>query len=67
MDTAHSVPPPGHATAPAPLAQPVAAATPSPVHDLKTLVLSRHAAVALETDEEDRALALVDAVARICG
>lgn len=76
MTSARSVPPPGFAPgaspAPAPAtaaptatAQPLAAPpTPSPVHDLKTLVLSRHAAVALETDEEDRALALLDAVAR---
>ncbi|UUY03600.1 AAA family ATPase [Svornostia abyssi] len=76
MTSARSVPPPGFAPgaspAPAPAtagptaaAQPLAAPpAPSPVHDLKTLVLSRHAAVALETDEEDRALALLDAVAR---
>lgn len=74
METARSVPPPGLARsappAPAPAstaAAPVTAALPappSPVHDLKTLVLSRHPAVALETDEEDRALDLVDAVAR---
>lgn len=72
------MPPPGFApgangatsavAAPAPAAAatqvPSTPPVPSPVHDLKTLVLSRHPAVALETDEEDRALSLVDAVAR---
>ncbi len=73
METARSVPPPGYAPAPsaptatgttAVAAPPPAPPVPSPVHDLKTLVLSRHPAVALETDEEDRALDLVDAAAR---
>ena len=72
METARSVPPPGFAPSSGAPAAASAAATaqqqpappPSPVHDLKTLVLSRHPAVALETEEEDRALALVDAAAR---
>lgn len=61
METAQS------ATPAATQAAPAATPGPSPVHDLKTLVLSRHPAVALETDEEDRALALVDAAARDLG
>jgi MoxR-like ATPase len=36
---------------------------PSSEHELKTLVLSRHPAIVLETEEEDRADALVAAVA----
>ncbi|MDO9355183.1 MAG: AAA family ATPase [Solirubrobacteraceae bacterium] len=34
----------------------------TPIRDLSTLVDSRHAAVALETDEEERALAILDGV-----
>jgi hypothetical protein len=37
---------------------------PGVVHELKTLVLSRHAAIALETTEEDRADGLLAEVAR---
>src|SRR5687768_13889279 len=36
---------------------------PASTHDLRTLVLSRHPAIALETAEEDRADALVRSVA----
>ena len=36
--------------------------SPSTVHDLKTLILSFHPVVAIETVEEDRVVALVDAV-----
>jgi len=47
---------------------PASAVTPPPtgpasVHDLRTLVLSRHAAIALDTPDEDRAEALVAQVA----
>jgi hypothetical protein len=42
---------------------PTAPAAPSPVHDLKTLVLSRHAGIVIETHEQERAEALVQAVA----
>jgi hypothetical protein len=47
-------------TQPAP---PRAAPVPGPVHDLKTLVLSRHPGVLIETVEQERAERLVSAVA----
>ncbi len=37
---------------------------PASVHDLRTLVLSRHAAILLDMPEEDRTEALVAAVGR---
>ena len=37
--------------------------SPSTIHDLKTLILSFHPVVAIETVEEDRVVSLVDAVA----
>jgi ATPase family associated with various cellular activities (AAA) len=59
---------PAFATSTAPA---VAAATsptaPSSVHELKTLVLSRHPAIAIETAEEERADALLAAVAAETG
>jgi hypothetical protein len=50
------VPANGAAAVPAP-------AVPSAVHELKTLVLSRHPAIAIETSEEERLEALLRAVA----
>jgi hypothetical protein len=43
--------------------QPATAGVPSAVHDLKTLVLSRHPGIVIETHEGERAEALVQAVA----
>jgi hypothetical protein len=48
-------------------AAPPAAGVPSAVHDLKTLVLSRHPAIVIETLEPERAEALVLAAARDLG
>jgi hypothetical protein len=44
-------------------AAPPAPPVPGPVHDLKTLVLSRHPGVVIETAEQERAERLVSAVA----
>ena len=51
------------AVAPALDSQPPAPGPPASAHDLRTLVLSRHPAIVLETAEEDRADALVRSVA----
>ena len=51
------------AVAPAFSSSPPPAGPPASAHDLRTLVLSRHPAVVLETAEEDRADALVRSVA----
>jgi hypothetical protein len=47
----------------APPAPPPGPAVPSAVHELKTLVLSRHPAIAIETSEEERLETLLRAVA----
>ena len=41
--------------------------TPSPLHDFKTLVLSFHSIIAIETVEEDRAAKLVRSAANELG
>ena len=41
---------------------PAAAMPTSPTHELRTLVNSQYSAIALETDEEERALAIIDGV-----
>jgi hypothetical protein len=46
---------------------PPAAPLPGPVHELKTLVLSRHPAIVVETPEEERLDEIVAAVARELG
>src|SRR5215203_144689 len=46
-----------------PLSTPPGPAVPSAVHELKTLVLSRHPAIAIETSEEERLETLLRAVA----
>ena len=58
-DVRASVPPPPR-SAPG-------SAQPGALHELRTLVLSRHSAVVMETQEEERADALLDAVAREVG
>jgi hypothetical protein len=56
-----SMPASGTPTPPGPAMQ--AATEPSSVHELRTLILSRHPAIAIETVEEERADALLAAVA----
>ncbi|MBJ7471844.1 MAG: AAA family ATPase [Solirubrobacteraceae bacterium] len=46
---------------------PAAAPPTSPSHELRTLVSSYHSAIAIESDEEERALALVDGVGHDLG
>ena len=54
----------GAETADVAITDPPAPAEPTTVHELKTLVLSRHPAIALETGEEERADAQLAEVAR---
>jgi hypothetical protein len=57
------VPENGNGNVAAPANRAPAAAVPSAVHELKTLVLSRHPAIVIETSEEERLEALLRSVA----